>query len=59
MSDDKKKQVFTIEMESAKPTFKGLIKDSVTGETLFFNNAGQQINFITKHIVESGASKNQ
>ncbi len=43
------KQVFTIEIQSVKPNYTGTIKDSLSGESMTFNSAGQQINFIVRH----------
>ena len=51
MSLMSEKQVFSIEIQSVKPHYTGVIKDSVSGESFTFNSAGQQINFIVKHTL--------
>ncbi|HPP87629.1 MAG TPA: hypothetical protein PLM75_07225 [bacterium] len=52
-----KKQVFTIEMQSVKPQYTGTITDSISGETLTFRSAGEQINFIVKHSITVSSVK--
>lgn len=46
----KKRQVFTITMESKDP-YVGTIQENVTGTKARFTNAGAQINFVAKNIV--------
>ena len=46
----KKKQVFTITMESKDP-YVGTIRENVQGKKARFTNAGAQINFVAKNIV--------